>query len=256
VTSPRSAAGFESPSLAPPGGAPAFELKFLLDEARARAVEAWARRRLTPDPHGDPALGGAYRTTSLYCDTPELDVYRRTEAYRHHKFRVRRYGSSSKVFLERKSKEADRVEKERTAVPLYELPLLARPLSLATWPGHWFHHALQVYRLSPACRVAYHRKAFACTAARLRLTLDRHVHGGLTDECGLAPAEGGLPLAEGLVVLELKFRGAMPGPFADLVRDLGLCPCAVSKYRLCREAWGAPADREAVRVAASGDPAA
>jgi hypothetical protein len=249
VTSPLIAAGFESPSLAPLGSAPAFELKFLLDEARARAVEAWARRRLTPDPHGDPALGGAYRTTSLYFDTPELDVYRRTEAYRRLKFRVRRYGSAPKAFLERESKEDDRVEKERTAVPLYELPLLARPLSLATWPGHWFHYALRSCRLVPVCRVAYHRKAFACAAARLRLTLDRHVHGGLTDDCDPALAEGGLPLVGGRVVLELKFRVAMPGVFEELVRDLGLCPCPVSKYRLCREAWGASA-------VASGEPAA
>src|SRR5438270_569717 len=94
--------GFESPSLGSPGGAPAYELKFLIGAAQAREVEARARRCLTLDPHGDPALGGAYRTTSLYFDTPTLDVYHRTAAHKGHKLRARRYGSMPCVFLERK----------------------------------------------------------------------------------------------------------------------------------------------------------
>src|SRR5439155_22125195 len=103
----------------------AYELKFLLDETRAQDVEAWAELRLALDPHSDPALGGASRTTSLYFDTPELDVYHRAPSYRRRKFRVRRYGSAPEVFLERKSKWGDRVAKPRTAVPAAELPLLA-----------------------------------------------------------------------------------------------------------------------------------
>ena len=55
---------------------PAYELKFTLDAEKAGLVEHWARRHMAPDPHGDPALGGAYRIHSLYLDTPALDVYR------------------------------------------------------------------------------------------------------------------------------------------------------------------------------------
>src|SRR4051812_26013707 len=93
---------FSSPSLAPDGTAPAYELKFLLHEAQAQLVEAWARRRLMLDPHGEPALAGAYRTVSLYFDTPQLDVYQRTPSYKRRKFRVRRYGAAPLLFLERK----------------------------------------------------------------------------------------------------------------------------------------------------------
>jgi hypothetical protein len=239
---PVTATGFESPSLGSPGdgAGPAFELKFLLEETRARAVEDWARRRLALDPHGDPALGGAYRTTSLYCDTPQRDVYHRTEPYKGHKFRVRRYGSVPWAFLERKSKEADRVAKKRTPIPEEELALLAHPTSRVKWPGRWFHRSLLAYRLLPVCRVTYQRMAFAGSRAEgpLRLTLDQHVHGTVTDEWDLAPAEGGLPLLAGQVILEFKFRGALPALFQELVRELGLSPSTVSKYRLCREAWG------------------
>ena len=73
---------------------PAFEVKFLLSSAEAREVERRLRGRLAPDPHADPALGGAYRVTSVYFDTPALDVYRRSDGYRRRKYRVRRYGDA------------------------------------------------------------------------------------------------------------------------------------------------------------------
>jgi hypothetical protein len=236
-------AEFASPSLGLPGeGGPAYELKFLLDEARARDVEAWAQQRLALDPHGDPALSGAYRTTSLYFDTPELDVYYRSARYKRRKFRVRRYDSLSWAFLERKSKWGDRVAKRRTALAEAELPLLANPMSLMTWHGHWFHRRLLARRLGPACQIVYQRTAYvgACPEGPLRLTLDRCAHGLLTDEWNLTPSEGGLPLMVGQVILEFKFRLALPTPFKELVADLRLSPRSVSKYRLCREAWGVP----------------
>jgi VTC domain len=252
VTSPLTAAGFESPSLGSPQGAgPAYELKFLLDETRAREIDDWAQARLVLDPHGDPALGGAYRTTSLYCDTPHLDVYHRSPRYRRRKFRVRRYGSMPWLFLERKSKSGDRVAKRRTAVPEEELTQLAVPMSLVDWPGHWFHRGLLARRLGPACRIVYQRTAYAgaSSGSPLRLTLDRRLHGVLASGWSLDPVEGGLPLLTGQVILELKFRVVLPAPFGELMEGLRLRPSVVSKYRLCREAWGvSPASHDVGRV--------
>ncbi len=242
MTPPVTAVGFESPSLSSPvAGAPAFELKFLLDEGQAQEVEAWAQRRLALDPHGDPALGGAYRTTTLYTDTPGLDVYHRSPSFRRRKYRVRRYGSAPWLFLERKLKAGDRVAKRRAAVPGEEISSLAGPMSLMTWPGHWFHRSLVNRRLGPACRIAYQRTAYAgsCPEGPLRLTLDRRARGLLTEEWNVDPFEGGLPLLTGQVIVEFKFRSALPGPFKELVQGMRLRPAVVSKYRLCREAWGA-----------------
>jgi hypothetical protein len=242
--------GFVSPSLrtAEAGAGHAYELKFLLDEAEARDVEAWARGHLTLDPHGDPALGGAYRTTSLYLDTPELDVYHRSQSYKRRKYRVRRYGTGLELFLERKLKDGDRVAKRRTPIPEDELPLLGHPMALATWPGQWFHRRLLARRLGPACRIVYQRTAFAGGGmdGPLRLTLDRRLRGALTNEWDLAPLEGGLPLLTGQFILEFKFRLALPSLFKGLVQELRLRPAAVSKYRLCREAWGVPGTRREV----------
>jgi hypothetical protein len=243
VTTPATLAGFESPSLAARDRADdAFELKFLIDELGARHVEEWARRRLVPDPHGESALSGAYRVTSLYCDTSRLDVFHRSPSYRRRKFRVRRYGDADWAFLERKSKWAERVAKRRTAVLLDELPQLSNSLALLARPDYWFHRRLLRLDLSPACRIAYERNAFV--GAGLRLTLDRHVRGMLENEWDLAPVDAGLPLLNGQVILEFKFFAALPVPFKELVADLRLKPAAVSKYRLCRTAWGATAAGE------------
>ncbi len=243
--------GFVSPALAPAGNGAgeAFEIKFRIDEDQARDVERWARRWLQLDPHGEVALGGAYRTTSLYCDTPELDVYRRTESYRGEKFRLRRYGSSPWVFLEQKSRLEERVRKRRTAIDEAELPVLDAPLAPPPWPGAWFHGELRVKRLRPACRLVYHRTAFAGQGADgpMRLTLDRGLRGILTSDWRLDDSEAGPPLLPAGVILELKFRVTLPDPFAGLCRDMNLGASAVSKYRLCRELWGTEAKNLAVR---------
>jgi hypothetical protein len=248
VTLPSLSPHAESPSLAPRGDphGPAFELKFLIDDALAAQVESWAARRLTLDPHADPALGGAYRTTSLYFDTPQLDVYHRATAYRRRKFRIRRYGAAPLAYLERKSKWGDRVEKRRTSLPEHELPLLLAPPTAEDWPGFWFQRRLMLRNLRPACKIIYHRTAYidGTIAAPLRLTLDRNVRGILSSGWGLVPHDGGLPLLRERVILELKFRNALPVPFRELIADLRLTPGAVSKYRLCREAWDLQPVRE------------
>src|SRR5947208_6777877 len=95
--SPEPAAPLLSPALTN-GAGQAFELKFLLPADRAAAVEEWARRWLTPDPHGQ---AGTYRVLSLYCDTPGLDVYHRAPGYRRRKYRLRRYGLAEVIHLER-----------------------------------------------------------------------------------------------------------------------------------------------------------
>lgn len=241
MTPPLTAAGFESPSL--DGGAgTAYELKFVLDASAALDVENWSRAQMALDLHGDPALGGAYRTTSLYFDTPALDVYRRAGMHRLYKFRVRRYGSMAWAFLERKSREEGRVRKRRTPIPADDVQLLALSGSLLDLPGRWFQRDLRSHGLLPACRGEYLRTAFAGDhrGNSMRLTLDRQLRGAPDGNWSLAPRGEGLALLEGHVILELKFRGTLPAPFEGLVRDLNLTPSSLSKYRLCRSAWGVP----------------
>jgi hypothetical protein len=222
-----------SPSLYTPTEkeAPAYELKFLLTEAMAQVVESRARETMSLDPHAGPS--GIYRTTSLYCDTPRFDVFHRIGKGRRRKHRLRRYGAGTQIFLERKTKRGQRVRKRRCAIPETELSLLANPLSLVTWAGHWFHRQLLNRELRPACRISYDRTAFMSPGSDgpVRLTLDRNLRGGLASAWSLEPVEIGDILLPGEVICEFKYRSTLPPLFKQLVEELKLTPGSVSKYR-------------------------
>jgi hypothetical protein len=235
VTPPLTAAGFESPSLSLPdaGAGPAFELKFLTSAREAERVEAWARRRLTPDPHGE---SGTYSTTTLYLDTPFLDVYHKGPGYRRSKYRVRRYGACAWAHLERKTRKGDRVGKRREVLPLAELPNLLGSGGAGTWFGPRVAERL----LRPSCLLGYARTAFVGSAAGgpVRLTLDRSVVGAPAAGWAVPAGVEGRELLPGEAIVELKFRSALPGVFRELLGALpGLRP-GRSKYGVCVEAWG------------------
>jgi VTC domain len=234
----------ESPSLADSvEGRPSFELKFLLDEALALRVEERIREQLTPDPHGDAALGGAYHTTTLYVDTPYRDVFHRSPRYKRHKYRLRRYGLEASIYLERKSRDGDRVWKQRTRVSGLESAVLDSTQIEPDWAGAWFHEALLDRGLRPVCLVYYRRLAFAGMTSEgpVRVTMDRELAGAPTHGWEVRHCPGRSFLTD-CVIVELKFRAALPAVFKDLVREFCLNPRSASKYRHCLRVWG-EADR-------------
>jgi hypothetical protein len=236
------APAIESPSLSGTPGleTPAYELKFLLTEPQAREIEERVRGRLAHDPHADPSLGNAYRTTSLYCDTAQLEVFHRLGQFQRRKHRLRRYGDAPWIFLERKTKWGDRVQKRRTAIPDGELPLFANPLSEITWSGHWFHRHLCRRRLLPVCTIAYERLAYVGRSAEgpSRLTFDRHIQGTLTKEWRLEAAHQGMRLLTDQVICEFKYQSHLPALFKEIIQAMQLTPGPVSKYRAFLRALG------------------
>lgn len=231
----------ESPSIFAPGrrGPTAYEVKFLLSEEQACVVESALKPHLALDPYADPSCGGAYRTTSLYTDTPGFDVYHRVGSLARRKFRVRGYGAAAQAFLERKAKRGDRVKKRRSAVPLAELAQLSATAA-PEWSGAWFHRQLDLRRLRPVCRIGYERVAYVGTAEThaIRATFDRNVRGELANSWTLGEVGAVPTLFDGQVIAEFKFRMAMPALFKGIVAELGLTPSSVSKYRRFLHASG------------------
>lgn len=210
----------------------AFELKYQLNPDDAIRIESWARQHLQPDRHGD---NGRYRITSVYCDTPGLDVFHRNVGYKRNKYRVRRYDASHRIFLEQKTKRGDRVTKRRIDVAPDELALITSDQAPAEWAAGWFAGRIRQRRLRPTCCVTYRRTAFFGLAGDMpvRLTLDREMVGIPATDWQVPVIEDGHALLPDGVLLELKFHLHMPPLFQDLLALLPGQLARASKYRRC-----------------------
>jgi hypothetical protein len=211
----------------------------MISEEVARDVECWAQAHLAFDPHAVVAQGNAYRIHSLYLDTPDLAIYHRAPSHGRRKFRVRRYGSEPAVYLERKTKKQGRVSKRRTFVTDGELARLLEPAADPAWPAYWFQRRLLDRGLQPTCQISYDRTAHVGMNGEgpMRLTLDRNVTCAAAHDWRVGQAQATLQLLRNTVVLELKYRTALPTLFKRLVHDFKLSAAPGSKYRLAVEAW-------------------
>jgi hypothetical protein len=223
----------------------AREIKCVVDLAAAARIRDWARRRLTPDPHGSGPHLDEYRTASLYFDTDALDVFHRRGSFGRSKYRIRRYGSSDVVFLERKMRTKALLSKRRTIVALEGLTHLETDRRDG-WAGDWFGRRIDARRLHVKCQVWYHRTARVGQSpyGAFRLTVDDTIETRPASGAAFQPLAGVPALAEAAIV-ELKFIHEMPAIFKHLVEEFGLQTRAISKYRLAMTALG---ERERVEV--------
>lgn len=234
---------FVSPSLRASSGdataASSFEIKFLLDPSTAEEIEALSRRDLRPDPHGDAALQGAYAITTVYLDTPAFDVFHRAKELDGAKCRVRRYGVGGPIFVERKRRQGNRVQKRRSGVEAVDLDARMSGGGAAGWAGDWFRAEVEARGFRPVCGLAYLRTAFFGTedGRHFRLTIDRRIMAG-TASRWMVDAAGTTELLQGSAVCEMKFRDGMPQSLKAIVARYGLRPMGASKYRAACVALG------------------
>jgi hypothetical protein len=219
--------------------AAAAEIKFVIAASLAQRVGDWARQHLQADPHGTGAFGDEYETSTLYFDTPEYHVFHRRDSFGRAKYRVRRYGDSPLVFLERKLRKPALLIKRRTMAPIGVVPQLAAPDGTLVHGGEWFHRRLRARQLRPVCLIGYHRTARVADTpdGLVRLTLDCRMWASNADEPRFSP-NGTSRFLEDRVVLELKYRHHLPAIFRRLVEEFGLAPQAASKYRFGISALG------------------
>ena len=213
--------------------APVSEAKFPLTATQAAEIRAWARRELSPDPLAQLDVDDCYRTSSLYFDTAQFDVLCRRGSYGRSKYRVRRYGAASELFLERKMKHRDVVRKWRTIVPAEALGEFA--------DSSWFGRRISARSLSPVCEISYRRLARVGVSELgqpIRLTLDDQLHAARTDCLTFAEPGMASPLPRIQAILELKYRQQMPELFARLIAEFRLVRNPVSKYRSAAVALG------------------
>ncbi len=217
---------------------PAYEIKFLLTEEGAREAEQRLHSALLPDPHSDPALGGMYAIRSLICDNAAFGVFFRDESLRNRKYRVRQYGGSDTVYLERKRSNSGRVRKRR--VEASPADLIHVGAGNAIDAAHaWFVSGLRAHDLAPVCLVRYLRRALfgVCPDGPVRVTFDRSIRASLAPAWSLESQGEERPLLDGAVVCEFKFHNAMPAPLKSVIAAMKLEAVGVSKYRTCVRAF-------------------
>jgi hypothetical protein len=230
-----------------------IELKYQLDPCLASEVKQWAREHLTADPNCES--GDSYDVNSLYLDTPQLDLFHQTGSIGRRKYRVRRYGCESKLWLESKSKKKNEVQKTRCVGSeddvmntLFELgrSTAENRGTAATKPlfGDWFRKQAIKKQLQPTTQIHYRR--FARMGSELgqnmRLTIDSQLHASPASGWNVASEEAGSDRtqrvkATGLEILELKFHRFMPHRFKELLREFPIPLTGFSKYRAAVRCW-------------------
>lgn len=230
---------FQSPALAAntQRSADAYEMKCLLDEATANALEQLLSPQLQIDQFCATAPEGQYRIITLATDTQDFSVFRRSPGFGQRKFRVRRYGSESWGYLERKTRRGNRVRKMRSRIDLSELTKLTEPAleESDSWEGDWFRTAVRQRLLQPTCLMSYERRAWFGNSENgpVRLTFDRNLLAGMTTGWSTDASGLSMPVTNGMVICEFKFSDAMPVLFKSAIQQFGLNPGGFSKYRNC-----------------------
>jgi hypothetical protein len=236
-----------------------FELKYIVDERQAAILREYMRGYLVPDPYAKPEEGNAYWVYSLYCDSPQLNLYKSSKEGHKNRFklRIRFYDDNPRhpVFLEIKRRLGDVVKKERAGMQRDAVQkfLLGTQLKLTDLlPGQnlekvptALNNFTSLYNSIGAMGcvyVYYHREAYvAPDNDAVRVTFDRKIQAGrFLHTNSLYPPQNGLLADIPGIVLELKFTDRYPIWMEELVGALNLWRIPMAKYVACVQKIGTP----------------
>jgi hypothetical protein len=241
-----------------------FELKYIIEDARAVAVADFVSAYLRPSVHNGSGPIRGHPVISLYLDSPDFFFFR--QAYNGHKnrmkLRIRFYDGQWKrpAFLEVKRRVSEVICKDRAMITREGV----RQILNAGWPNqpfyadssHLIHGKRRVdvnedfWMFSNSMRafgsiyVSYYREIYeAPDDEELRVTMDRYIHGSRYDGSGALtlPTRGWrpflppylAPFPKDGVILELKFDNQAPRWMFDLVKIFNLRQVSVCKYVAC-----------------------
>ena len=231
-----------------------FELKYLIPQSLALKVRNFLRQRLELDEFGAGQPNYAYPVHSLYLDSDDWKIFRRSESGHKNRFklRVRYYNDNPKtpVFFEIKRRMKDVILKQRCAIRRNT----ARDVIFGYVPGpqemfapadpvelkaiHEFMRLQLSLNLKPKLHVFYTREAYVNSYNNeVRVTLDRSVQA-VTRFDGELPVSLKSPFVctgdgsnpDDVVILELKFSERFPNWYRELVQVFGLKQGGAAKY--------------------------
>ena len=233
-----------------------YELKYIVDERRARAIRAYVESYLPADRYMASPRG--YHVRSLYLDSADLQLYRQTRAGNRDRFklRVRYYNENldrAKLEIKRRSKDTIRKDVARVnAQAVFRVMACKWPdESQLGWqdrdqerPSAQDNYAMQQFcelrdglTASSQVLVDYWREAYeAAHRDSPRITFDRDLRAARcrTEHDLAKPCTDFQPQVGG-VILEIKFTPPRPVWLHDLIQQFNLQRQSVPKYVLCAD---------------------
>jgi len=219
-----------------------YEFKYVLNQFQARAIEDFVQKI---DLKKDTSQGGVYPVTSLYFDTPTLeDYYDKLAGLKYRKkLRARVYENNfenrNELLLEIKEKHDMNMHKTRSIITndllekLINKDMTGFLCSKGVKENPFLQRFAYLYwrkGYGPHLVVRYQRKAYTDRFfAPIRLTLDSNLETCKWNDFRYNNAIM-TSVARGAVVMEVKFRTAMPWWFREIINRFGLSRQAISKY--------------------------
>lgn len=221
-----------------------YECKYVISEATAMDIRAYARPYVDPDPYTAASPDHSYDINSLYLDSPDLRLFSETQEGQLNriKLRIRTYDDAeeSPVFLEIKRRFNSQVLKGRARISRADMAfiLAGGAPDTSALPGDqracheefvgWMARLIA----QPVVWVRYRREAYVGFYNRdIRITMDRALACAPTDNtAGPGQVLSWLPVESRRVVLEVKFDESYPDWVARLVQRFRLEKRSYSKY--------------------------
>ncbi len=235
-------------TLSPEEIPPRREHKFVVPVDVAEAFRRELRRHAVLDDFAATLPGGCYDLTSLYYDTPSLELYEQGahRVRRRFRLRVRSYGDdvNAPTFLEVKHRVGDIIMKRRAFVQAAIWPAIVA----GNVPGNDELSRDFVARVLglgavPTLLVRYRREPWRTLVDRyVRVTFDTRLTFALVDpeapptlrpidaDWQAADDEGSFDDDGPLVLIEVKVEEGAPRWLAALIRDLGMQRRGYSKF--------------------------
>lgn len=194
---------------------------------------------MQPDEH---AIDGKYEIRSLYFDNladkalrEKIDGVNIRE-----KFRIRYYNkNASFIHLEKKSKRGNLGNKESALLTKEEAQAVIN--GSYDWMGqHKNPLVRELYRkitmqgLRPKTIVDYTREPYIYAPGNVRVTIDYNIRSGLFHTDFLDIACPMVPVADSLIILEVKWDNWLPDIIRDAIQLKDCRSIAFSKYAACR----------------------
>ena len=206
------------------------------------------RALLSPDPHMPSEEG--YLISSLYFDDMQDSAYyeKLSGSADRKKYRMRIYnGDLSRIRLECKHKVADRIEKRSASLSEADYHALVRG-DMGVLSDKQDALCREMYGLCtsrlmrPRVVVSYLREAYLHPLSNTRITFDKHLRAGWTEQAMRKTMTEDMPVFPtnefpypDAVILEIKYDEYIPKFITDALQTGGTL-LAASKYVLCRDA--------------------